>query len=263
MPEEQEQEEQEQEVEVAEEESLDGDIGESGDSVSTENVEDDSVVESEEKLVTGVQKRINALTAEKYSYKSTIDRLEAELREIREDKKKEPTKEPTLEDFDYDEAAFAEAKTKRLIQQHIPKAVAKIEKERIDRELSKAKAERSSKFSERVKKLDITDYAETITALSESVVLPVDVIEAIQDIENGPEVAYYLGKNIDKASKLSEMRPTRAALEVGKISASLESVSKQKKKITKAPTPITQIKNGGGGGGKSYEKMSMKEIMEL
>jgi hypothetical protein len=52
--------------------------------------------------------------------------------------------------------------------------------------------------------------------------IPPAVGEALLSAPNGPDVAYYLGRNPDKAKEISKMPPGKAAMEVGKISALLE-----------------------------------------
>ena len=64
-------------------------------------------------------------------------------------------------------------------------------------------------------------YEDFEQALSGNIPMWDGVIVAIKQLENGAEVAYYLGKNRDIAKKLMEMTPVRAIAEVGKIAASL------------------------------------------
>lgn len=52
--------------------------------------------------------------------------------------------------------------------------------------------------------------------------LPAGVGPAILELDNGPDVAYYLGKNLAVAKKLNTMSPFLAVAEVGRIAARLE-----------------------------------------
>jgi len=57
---------------------------------------------------------------------------------------------------------------------------------------------------------------------------------AVMELENGPDVTYYIGKHPDYARRLAEMSPLSAAMEVGRLSTRLK---------TGAPDP------GAAGGG--------------
>lgn len=48
------------------------------------------------------------------------------------------------------------------------------------------------------------------------------VILAVTELENGPDVTYYLGKHPDYARRLAEMSPLSAAMEVGRLSTRLK-----------------------------------------
>jgi hypothetical protein len=61
---------------------------------------------------------------------------------------------------------------------------------------------------------------------------------AVMELENGPQVTYYLGKHPDYARRLAEMTPLSAAMEVGRLSTRLK---------TGAPEP-------GAAGGRTTPK---------
>ncbi|OGP65290.1 MAG: hypothetical protein A3K22_05895 [Deltaproteobacteria bacterium RBG_16_42_7] len=68
------------------------------------------------------------------------------------------------------------------------------------------------------------------------------VTDAILELEKGPEIAYYLGKNRSKAFELARMHPFQAALEIGRIEARL--IVPISKKVSQALEPIKPV--GGG-----------------
>ena len=86
--------------------------------------------------------------------------------------------------------------------------------------------------------------------------LPAGVGPAILELDNGPEVAYYLGKNLAVAKKLNTMSPFLAVAEVGRIAARLEKSQETPEAptnnittrspdkapiVSKAPTPIKPL----------------------
>ena len=75
--------------------------------------------------------------------------------------------------------------------------------------------------------------------------------EALLEMEEGPAIAYFLGKNPEVNKKLLEMSPTRAVAEVGKMAAefskeekpeaSERKVGPDKLPVSSAPAPIKPL----------------------
>jgi hypothetical protein len=61
-------------------------------------------------------------------------------------------------------------------------------------------------------------------SVAESPDLPITPImgEALLSTPNGPDVAYHLGKNPDKAKEISKMPPAKAVMEIARLAALLE-----------------------------------------
>ena len=83
---------------------------------------------------------------------------------------------------------------------------------------------------------------------------------AIQDADNGADVAYFLGNNRSVARKIYAMPPVQAVMRIGQISARL--AEKPKPKPTAAPTPPAQVQGGGVTPQKDPSKMSMDEYVK-
>lgn len=66
--------------------------------------------------------------------------------------------------------------------------------------------------------LEVDDWDET---LNQSLPLHDAVVFSIAELENGPQVSYYLGKHPDFTKKLATLSPYSAVMEVGKLAASL------------------------------------------
>lgn len=203
----------------------------------------------------GVQKRINKITAEKYEEKRRADELEKRLKAI-ESQPVQEAKEPALEDFDYDDAKYQAA----LVQHQVQKALEsqnKAEQERLAKERVNNMAQSfNAKVAEFTEKT--ADYAEVVSNVPQ---LPDATLEAVMTLENGPQVAYYLGKHLDVADEIASSSPIQAAIRLGEIRTLLSS-SKPETKPSSAPDPVETITSGGGAN-KDVGEMSMEEIYNM
>ena len=81
---------------------------------------------------------------------------------------------------------------------------------------------------------------------------------AIAQIDNGPAVAYHLGKNKTEAVRIANLDPMRAAIEIGKLSDRLESaVTKPARRL---PNPQPDRGTRSSPATKDPDKMSMDEF---
>ena len=73
---------------------------------------------------------------------------------------------------------------------------------------------------------------------------------AVMELENGPDVTYYLGKHPDYARRLAEMTPLSAAMEVGRLSTRLKTGAPdpsaagngaRQKPRTRLPEPVKPV----------------------
>ncbi len=218
------------------------------------------------KVAKGVQKRLDELTAQR---RDAVDREQRAVRESEflrqqllqaQQKPQEPqapvagSTEPKLEDFS-DYAEFTRASARWEARQEW----AAIRAEEAQAASQHAKAEQARTFQTRVSAFAATvpDFADTV--LTPNAVISIPIAEACAAIEKGPEVLYYLGKNRDEAVRLYNLDPISAAIEVGRILASLP-----KPRTTQAPPPIDPISGGippidpiqGGVGTGSVDPMS-------
>ena len=91
--------------------------------------------------------------------------------------------------------------------------------------------------------------------------LPINdvILDAVMDMDIGPEVVFHLGKNPGKCAEIASMSPARAGRELAKIEAQLS--VPPSKKTTEAPPPPRKVKSGGKSK-KDPEDMSTAEWME-
>ena len=163
---------------------------------------------------------------------------------------------PKLEDFDYDEDKFFDAR----IAHEVGKATARSATEQKEAAVSRNRDKVSQEFSRKVAASNISGYSETINNLVLSVNLTSEMLDVIMDDDKGPEIAHHLGTNLDKADALTRMTPLKAAKELGKISANLS--GKKIKNPSNAPDPVKTAGKGSGTGNKNYDKMSMQELYD-
>ncbi len=97
-------------------------------------------------------------------------------------------------------------------------------------------------------------------AFSDSLKVSRQLAELIGECDEPAEVAYFLGKNPDKAKELAEMSPRRAAVSLGRIEAALGAVTPPPKPVTKASAPVPTIKGGRTGKAKDWKEMSPDEF---
>lgn len=75
--------------------------------------------------------------------------------------------------------------------------------------------------------------------------------------EDGPRVAYALGKDHALAREISELHPTLAAIELGRLAMSRQ--RPQRRLQSKAPPPVAPVTNAGGNTQRDPAKMSPAE----
>lgn len=210
---------------------------------------------AKDELTEKVRKRINKKTADYYREKNRADELERKIAEL-EASKPATESEPKEEDFDFDPVAYQKALVKYYAKQEVAKTVQSTQAEQ-----TKAKTDAIlQKYNAKVEASGLDDFDEVVTGLFQNKILGQAAYEAILEQENGPQIEYHLGKNLELAEKIGSKTPTQQAVEIGKLSVKL--AAPKGKKITKAPDPVTPAKSGGGSGTpKDVANMSMDEIM--
>ena len=202
--------------------------------------EETATPEEAPKEENNIQKRFDKITQQKYEAFAERDQAKKEAEELKrkiEELSKKTTKEPTLEDFDYDEAGY----NKALIAQEAERAAQRIlaEREQAEKQNKAAQKaqERAKAFAAKQAKFagEIEDYDETVNRMGPA--LNVQMAEMIAESDQGPAVAYHLGKNLDKAYEIAQLaieNPLAAQREILKIEAGLA----KPKTVSNAPTPV-------------------------
>lgn len=167
------------------------------------------------------QRRFDALTREIHELKAKLEAKEAPAAQVEADAApvQELPNKPTFAEFQaqgktYDD--YIEALTDWKLEQR-EAAKAQEEAQRAENERIQATiAEWNDHANAARRKYD--DFDET---LSDQVPIYQGVLNALVELENGPEVAYWLGKNRDQAQELMKLTETRAIARIGQISAEL------------------------------------------
>jgi hypothetical protein len=204
------------------------------------------------------KKRFDEITRQKYQEKERADAAERRALEFEqrlqklEDTPKKPEFKPTSpkpewESFldkydDPDEAhiAYTDALTDWKLEQRDAKA--KADRDYQTQQDRQAKAQqtfdqkRQATVAAGVEKF--SDWEDVVFAIP-GAIMHQNLATAIMEIPTGDEVAYYLGKNLAEAEKISQLSPYAMAAELGKIEAKLASYEK---KTTKPPPSSKPLK---------------------
>jgi len=216
--------------------------------------------DDEHRVPKGVQKRIDRLTQEKYRLRAELDVLRQQ-QQPQTQQRQEPAQQsqaPKLEQYESIEEyldALAEHKAAQKAD--------KVFKEREASERQQRQQTEQAKLHEGFTKQ--TEQARQAYDDFDDVVdnpdLPISqaMAEAIMRSQNGADVAYYLGKNPEEAHRLASLDPFSAAVEIGRIAATV--VRPQPRKASNAPPPIQPVGTRAAPV-KDPEKMSTEEWMK-
>ena len=210
-----------------------------------------------------VKARIDEVTREKYEEKRRADALEAKVAELEAgfvmtERPKRPVQDGfkdeygTLDEGKYNEAIIAyEDKLFqwREKQQDINQRKTKIQE---------VKENVVQKFFEKAESVR-TKYGDFEEIINRPVFTP-EMQDAIFDSEQGPEIAYHLGKNEREGKRLANLPLAQMLKEIGKLEFRF-STEPMKKQVSNAPDPINPIK-GDESPAKDSSKMSDDEWFE-
>lgn len=216
--------------------------------------------EAEKPTGDGFQKRIDKVTADKYSEKRRADELQKRVDAFEASKAKETLQKPKLDDpsIDYDEEAFDKANRKYDIDQGVQDVLAQQSADAKAEQQQTAIEKVQGDYNDRVSALGKADFTEKQNAIPE---LPAGVADAIMQSELGAEMVYHLGspENAEQANTIANMTPAMAMMELGKLSTQLS--VKPEIKLSAAPDPITTLNSGGSALEINEDDMTMEQWM--
>lgn len=176
---------------------------------------------------------------------------------------------PTRDQFD-DPESYDEALSEWAARQGELRAEAKLAAERAEAEAAeKAKAEEAQRTAQEAEITRINaDWAtrkaeaearypdfKAVTE-SESLTISPPVAHLIMTDTNGPEIAYFLGKNPDEATRIAQLPPMRQLYEIGLVAARL---AKPAGRATPRPRPLEPIDTAGNA---AADSSGREETME-
>lgn len=194
-----------------------------------------------------MQERLNEVTHHRREAERRADRLAAELAQL-----KGQMKAPVADEY---------TDPNKLNADNVAYALDQREAQRLEREQKEAadtaNRARQEAFRERVNEFRTTvdDFDSMVQALDP--ILSTESVEMIADLEEGPAVAYHLGKNPAEARRIENMAPREKAFALGKIAARLTTAPP--KRVTAAPTPVNAVTGKTAGSSDDYSDMSMTE----
>lgn len=189
----------------------------------------------------GFQNRIDELTRKNYEERMARELAERKLAEYERQKPgsldAEPGPEPKLEDFTtVDE--FVQAHRDWAKREGFQAAKAEVAQVQRQQEVIAKLATFESRETQAKQKYP--DYEQVTDALEGFVANNQVVAGFVLESENGPELAYQLGKNPAVLAELSRLAPMHAIRELAKMEARL-SAAPPPKPVTQAPAPIKPV----------------------
>jgi len=128
---------------------------------------------------------------------------------------------------------------------------------------AKEAAQQADYIAQQIWDARVEDYAASVSdfeavAFSDKVPYSPVMLHLARGLDNGPAVAYHLGKNPVEAQRIAGLSPVETAIEMGRLS---ERVSKGvvARKIPGAPNPPQTVRGGSAPASKAPSEMSMSE----
>lgn len=202
------------------------------------------------------QETINRNVRAKHDALRETERLRQELDQLRQQQPQQQTQgEPTLEQFDFDETKFNAA----LIDHRVGQRFQEFQTQQNQQQALQAQQAAQSDYSTRANAFatDNPGFAESVGSM------PMQnqaASQAIMKTENGPAIAFHLSKNLDLVDKLNSMDPVSAAMEIGILSARLQTT--KPKTTTAAPKPLEPVSGNSSLGSKKVQDMTVAELIQ-
>jgi len=192
---------------------------------STETVEKDETTETkkpDDDLPEGVKKRFSKLTAEKYRSKAIIEQQNQKIQELTDYLRSVSTQEEQVPDIN----AFVEKRAHEIIS---------------EQDFNSKCNETFSKWTKEYG--DVSEAMEDLGAVG----LQRDVLEAIVESSESYRILQYLSNDLERADKLSKMKPIKAAKELDKIEEEVKALAVKKSKVSAVPAPISDVSGKNKG----------------
>jgi hypothetical protein len=222
----------------------------------------------------GVQKKINKLTARAKAAEAERDRIYAELESARQPRHapQQPAgdipKPPTLEDFNYDEVRYQDARDKYVADLAVRRVYDEVARSQ-DAQAQQAEADRKRQAGQRFREKaeaaaeryeHLDDAMEAFHKGGISVSVP--MIEFVYEhAEDGPAIVHHLYANQELAEKIARLSPIAAARELARLEASLP--KPQPRNVSTAPKPPVVPRGGAEAPERDLNTMPMADYKAM
>ncbi len=225
------------------EEATDTEPTESSEAVDS-SPQEDAPKQLDDTAQDAVNKRIGVVTAEKWQEKRRADALQKQLDELNgKPKEEKPADAPKLDDFeDFDD--FQVAQVAHQVQTQVSQALAKQNDGHKQQQAAQATQQVVAAFDKKE-----IEYAGNNPTYAEDVAnMPTfndETLLTIYSLENVPQVAQYLGKNLEVADSIANASPMQAAVQLGQIASRLTAKATKEVDVSKAPDPVDSLTGAG------------------
>lgn len=194
----------------------------------------------EEPIPKGVQKRIDRAVRRQYEAEARARVLEEQLQALSR-QPQQATKvegEPKLEQFDNIED-YVTAKAKWVAKQELDSTLTARERQTAEAQQRIQQQTAAETWAKRVAiaTAELPDFEEVVASSDITFDDPV-TLQAIQESDLGPQIAYYLASNPDEADAIARLKGAAAIRAIGRIEAKIEGKSAS---VTKTPEPIKPV----------------------
>ncbi|MGI9142362.1 MAG: hypothetical protein ACR2IJ_04145 [Fluviibacter sp.] len=228
--------------------------------------------EGQEKKEPWYQRRINELTRDKHEARRQAERLEQVLKQqeelLQRLSPKEMPQQPTFEapnpedyvggQFDprymQDMMTYTRESAKLEAVQAVKQEYE--QRQQYEQQIVQQQKLETAEAAARAKYSDYDGVIEQITSDPRLAQNPT-IRQALLGLDNGPEIAYTLGKNLDVAYEIANMNPIQAGMRLAEV------INRAPRRSSNAPTPIKPISAVGNtpGNSKDYSQMSTEEYI--
>lgn len=170
---------------------------------------------------------------------------------------------PTLESAEFDPVKLNKLQNEwiqKQVNKRVESAVAQIETRQSETAVRQAFESRVTEFRKKTPDFD------TILANPALPQLAPEAAKVVVRSEQGPELAYYLGRNPDIAERIARMEPFSQVAAIGRLEGQLSkpaqkepSKTSKPASVTKAPPPPKPVSGGSGIVQKDQALMSMED----
>ena len=233
-----------------------------------ESIEEEAIQpEDKEQKDPWYKRRIDELTRDKHEARRHAERMEKMLEQLTAQQRAPEPVVPSIQPPDPNDFAGGQYDP-RYIQAQLEytrvsaieeakRAVAAEYEQRAQHE-KQAQAQAKLETAEAATRAKFADYDAVIEGITSDPRLAQNptIRQALLGLDNGPEIAYTLGKNLDVAYEIANMNPIQAGMRLAEI------INRAPRKISNAPSPVKPISGTGATSHrKSYAEMSTAEYI--